>query len=56
MATGHELVRDLVAAYQNSPLMAPIETPQRKGCTGKNCGCTDGVSHSPECRDEHNSQ
>lgn len=24
MATGHELVADLVAAYRNSPLMAPV--------------------------------
>ncbi len=22
-------------------------------CTGKNCGCTDGISHSAECRQEH---
>jgi hypothetical protein len=22
-------------------------------CKGKNCGCTDGMSHSPECRQEH---
>jgi hypothetical protein len=22
-------------------------------CTGMNCGATDGVSHSPECRAEH---
>ena len=26
-----------------------------KPCTGTNCGCTDGVSHSPECRAEHES-
>lgn len=23
-------------------------------CKGTNCGCTDGVSHSPECIAEHN--
>lgn len=23
-------------------------------CKGKNCGCTDGVSHSAECAQEHN--
>lgn len=22
-------------------------------CKGKNCGCTDGRSHSPECQQEH---
>ena len=22
-------------------------------CKGPNCGCTDGVSHSKECRTEH---
>lgn len=22
-------------------------------CKGRNCGCTDGVSHSPECQQEH---
>jgi len=22
-------------------------------CKGKNCGCTDGVSHSDECRKQH---
>lgn len=22
-------------------------------CKGTNCGCTDGLSHSPECRAEH---
>lgn len=24
-----------------------------KACNGKNCGCTDGVSHSNECLREH---
>jgi hypothetical protein len=24
-------------------------------CKGRNCGATDGVSHSPECRGEHES-
>ena len=24
-----------------------------KPCTGTNCGCTDGVHHSPECNAEH---
>lgn len=23
------------------------------GCRGTNCGCTDGISHSPECLAEH---
>lgn len=22
-------------------------------CKGKNCGCTDGLSHSPECKQEY---
>lgn len=22
-------------------------------CNGANCGCTDGLNHSPECRAEH---
>lgn len=22
-------------------------------CKGKNCGCTDGISHSAECLEEH---
>ena len=26
-----------------------------KPCKGTNCGCIDGVSHSPECRAEHES-
>jgi hypothetical protein len=30
----------------NSPNVFPM-------CKGKNCGCTDGASHSPECLEEH---
>lgn len=28
----------------------------RPACQGPNCGCTDGISHSPECRAEHDAQ
>ena len=28
-------------------------TGQYPICQGKNCGCTDGVSHSLECQEEH---
>ena len=29
------------------------ETRQYPACKGKNCGCTDGLSHSTECQQEH---
>ena len=31
------------------------EAHQYPACKGTNCGCTDGVSHSPECHAEHES-
>ena len=30
-----------------------MKTLLEQACTGKNCGCTDGRSHSPECFAEH---
>ena len=30
-----------------------IKSAEQRGCKGKNCGCTDGVSHSEECLAEH---
>jgi hypothetical protein len=37
-------------SYMGGVLRDPIVTPP---CKGLNCGVTDGVSHSPECRAEH---
>lgn len=34
-------------------LGAAAEARSYPACKGKNCGCTDGRSHSPECRAEH---
>jgi hypothetical protein len=34
-------------------LGAAAEARSYPACKGKNCGCTDGVSHSPECKQEH---
>ncbi len=28
-------------------------TQKTPTCTGTNCGCTDGINHSTECRAEH---
>jgi len=30
------------------------DTRQYPACKGSNCGCTDGISHSHECFQEHN--
>lgn len=34
-------------------LGAGAEARSYPACKGRNCGCTDGVSHSPECQQEH---
>ena len=30
-----------------------LSAGQYPACKGRNCGCTDGFSHSPECQQEH---
>lgn len=37
----------------NDGLGAGSEAGTYPACQGKNCGCTDGRSHSPECIQEH---
>jgi hypothetical protein len=29
------------------------DTQTYPACKGRNCGCTDGLNHSPECRQDH---
>ena len=41
------------AADGRSDLTAVLGAGTYPACKGKNCGCTDGRSHSPECQQEH---
>lgn len=40
----------MAAADALDALIPPVRP---RACAGRNCECTDGVSHSPECRLEH---
>ena len=43
----------LGADAQMSRMWNDLEASMNQHCKGKNCGCTDGRSHSPECRAEY---
>lgn len=46
---------ELEANNPNAPtgvLVQPVVS-RLPACKGTNCGCTDGVSHSKECREEY---
>ena len=34
-------------------LGAASEARSYPACKGRNCGCTDGVNHSPQCKQDH---
>ena len=42
-----------LALKLNEGLGAASEAREYPACKGRNCGCTDGRSHSQECQQEH---
>ncbi|WP_186040616.1 hypothetical protein [Burkholderia gladioli] len=57
--TSEHIARDIREGRfpkQSEPQMVPVDqavAANSIGCKGKNCGATDGVSHSPECLAEY---
>ncbi|WP_186215998.1 hypothetical protein [Burkholderia gladioli] len=57
--TSEHIARDIREGRfpkQSEPQMVPVDqavAANSTGCKGKNCGATDGVSHSPECLAEY---
>ncbi len=51
----NEIIASIPARRQSGSLYQRLNVliVENPSCKGKNCGATDGVSHSPECQAEH---
>ena len=46
-------INEVITAIREALAEHPAQQQVFPACQGMNCGCTDGISHSPECQAEH---